>query len=97
MAGYIILMKFTQQGITTIKESPKRIEAAKALAEKLGIRVVGVWVTLGEYDLVAIGDAPDDHTAGLFAIALGSQGNVSTQTMRAFSEEEFKAIVSKLP
>lgn len=97
MAGYAILMKFTHQGITTVKESPKRIEAAKALAEKLGIRVVGVWVTLGEYDFLAIGDAPDDQTVGLFALALSSAGNVTTQTMRAFSEDEFKAIVSKLP
>jgi uncharacterized protein with GYD domain len=97
MAGYVMLMKFTQQGITDVKESPKRIDAAKALAEKMGIQVVGVWVTMGAYDLVAIGDAPDDQTMGTFALALGSAGNVSTQTMRAFSEEEYKAVVGKLP
>ena len=97
MPGYISLMKFTKQGIANIKESPKRIEQGKAAAEKLGIRVVGVWVTMGEYDLVAVCDAPDDQAVAVFQLALAGLGNVTTQTMRALSEEEFAQVVSKLP
>ncbi len=97
MPGYIILYKYTQQGLATIKESPERIKKAKALVEKLGGRVVGVWVTMGEYDLVSVGEFPDDQTAAAFALTHSRLGTVTTQTMRAFSEEEFAQIVSKLP
>ena len=97
MPGYISLMRFTKQGLDDIKGSPKRIEEAKAGAEKLGIRVVGVWVTMGEYDLVAVCDAPNDQAVAVFQLALACQGNVTTQTMRALSEEEFAQVVSKLP
>ena len=97
MPGYIGLYKFTQQGLANIKSSPERIKQAKALAEKMGMRVVGVWATMGEYDLVTIGDVPDDQTAAVFALALAGQGNVTVRTMRALSEEEFAQVVSKLP
>ena len=97
MPGYISLMKYTKQGIASIKDSPKRIEQGKAAAEKLGIRVVGVWVTMGEYDMVAVCDAPNDEAIAVFQLALARLGNVTTQTMRALSEEEFAQMVSKLP
>lgn len=97
VAGYITLVKFTSQGAANIKESPKRIAEGKALAEKLGIKTVGVWATMGEYDMVLIGDAPDDLTVATFSIALSSLGNVTTQTMRALSEQEFGQVLSRLP
>jgi uncharacterized protein with GYD domain len=97
MPGYISLYKFTQQGVANIKDSPQRIKDAKAAAEKLGIKVVGVWVTMGEYDLVAVCDAPSDEAVAVFTLALARLGNVSTQTMRALSEDEFAKVVSKLP
>ncbi len=97
MPGYITLMKYTKQGLADIKESPERIKQAKAAAEKMGIRVVGVWVTMGEYDLVTIGDAPNDQTIAAFSLALAKLGNVTTQTMRALSEDEFAQVVGKLP
>jgi uncharacterized protein with GYD domain len=98
MAGYVCLMKFTNQGITNVKEMPtKRLPMVKAMAEKMGARVVGVWMTTGAYDLVTVVDVPDDHTAGILALALASQGNVTTETMRAFSEDEFADMIAKLP
>ena len=96
MPGYNGLLKYTSQGIADIKESPVRIEQGKAKAEKMGISVVGAWITMGQYDLVIVGDAPDDKTMAAFMLALGGQGNVTTQTMRAFSEDEFKEVVGKL-
>ena len=97
MPGYVTLYKFTQQGVSTIKDSPQRIKQVKALAEKMGIKVVGVWVTMGEYDLIAIADVPDDQTAAAFALIVAKQGNVTTQTMRAFSEDEYAQLVGKVP
>jgi len=97
MPAYITLYKYTQEGLADIKESPNRILQAKALIEKLGGRSIGVWVTMGEYDLVAVGEAPNDEVAAQYALMMGGAGNVTTQTLRAFSEEEFARIVSRLP
>jgi uncharacterized protein with GYD domain len=97
MPGYIGLLKFTQQGLSDIKNSPERIKQSKALAEKMGIRPIGTWVTMGPYDLVIIGEAPDDQTMAAFTLALAKAGNVTTTTMRALSEEEFAQVVARLP
>jgi len=92
-----MLMKYTQKGIADLKGSPERIKQAKAALEKLGGRMVGVWVTMGQYDLVGIADLPNDEAAAIMALSLGSLGNVTTQTMRALSEDEFAEVVAKLP
>ena len=97
MPTYVTLYKFTDQGIKGIKEIPNRIEEAVKNYEKMGGKVIGVYPVLGEYDIVAIGEAPSDETAMTFALALGSQGNVRTTTLKAFTTEEFKEIVKKLP
>ncbi len=96
MAGYISLLRFTKEGISAIKDAPRSIDQMKEMAQKMGARVVGVWVTMGQYDLVAVVDAPDDQTAAMLVLNLASQGHVTTETMRAFSEDEFRAIVGKL-
>jgi uncharacterized protein with GYD domain len=97
MPGYIGLLKYTPQGLADMKSAPERMKQSKALAEKMGIRHVGTWVTMGPYDLVIIGDAPDDQTVAAYSLALSRTGNVTTTTMRAFSEDEFAQVVSKLP
>ena len=97
MPGYIQLLKVTQQGAANWKAAPGDMRLGKAEAEKIGIRNIGFWVTMGEYDVVAIWDAPDDQTMAAFALAAASRGDIATQTMRAFSDEEFAQIVSKLP
>lgn len=96
MPGYVGLLKYTPQGIATIKDSPERIKQGRALAEKLGAKIVGVWVTMGKYDLVVIGDFPNDQAAATWALSLARQGNVTTQTMRALSEDEFAEVVGKM-
>jgi uncharacterized protein with GYD domain len=97
MPAYIGLLKYTQQGLADIKNGPERINQSKALAEKMGIRHIGTWVTIGPYDLVIIGDAPDDQTVAAFSLALARGGNVTTTTMRALSEDEFAQVVARLP
>ena len=92
MASYVVLGKFTDQGIKTVKDSPTRAEAFKKVCEGVGARLVGVQWTIGAYDLVAMLEGTEEAvTAAL--LKLGSAGNVSTQTLRAYSADEFKAIL----
>ena len=97
MAAYITLFRWTDKARADLKGSPERTRLNKALAEKMGCRVIGVWVTEGEYDLVGVWEAPDDQTSSVFMLMVAASGYVATQTMRAFSEEEFAQIISKLP
>ena len=97
MPTYIVLSKYTQQGMHNIKESPARFDAAKKAMQSMGGDLKQVFLTMGQYDLVVIVEAPDDETIAKFALATGALGNVSTQTLRAFTEDEFRKLVAGLP
>ncbi len=97
MPNYVILMKLTDQGAKTIKDAPGRVEAGIKAFEKMGGKVIGFYAVMGEYDYVAVGEAPSDEVATTFALGLGLLGNVKTTTLRAFTKEEFAAMVKKLP
>lgn len=97
MATYISLVNYTEQGIKSIKDSPKRVDGVRALAKKLGGSMDAVYLTMGAYDLVAISDFPDAEAAAKFALTLGSLGNVRTTTLQAFDEDQFRGIVAALP
>jgi uncharacterized protein with GYD domain len=96
MATFITLANFTDQGIKGVKDSPKRAEAFKAMAAKAGVSVNVYW-TLGHYDLVVVVEAPDAATATSLNLAVASLGNVRTETLTAFSAEEFGRILGKMP
>jgi uncharacterized protein with GYD domain len=97
MPTYISLMKYTAKGIETIKDAPERTEVAMKGLEQMGGKLIGVYSVLGEYDLVAIAEAPSDEIAMAYLLALGADGNVRTTTMKAFTWEEAAAIIEKLP
>jgi len=97
METYIILGKYTQQGISRIKEGPGRIEAARKAMEAAGGRMVAWYLTMGRYDFVVIAEAPNVKAAASVLLATGAQGNVSTETLHALTEAEFKDVVSSLP
>jgi uncharacterized protein with GYD domain len=97
MATYIALCNWTEKGIASYPETVDRGDAANEAFGKLGGRLVDLYWTLGQYDVVAIMEFPDDETATAAAVALGGQGNIRTQTLRAFGREEMTAILSKLP
>ncbi len=97
MPNYVILMKLTDQGAKAIKDAPGRIEAGIKAYEKMGGKIIGFYAVMGEYDYVAVGEAPSDEVATTFALGLGSLGNVKTTTLRAYTKEEFAAMVKKLP
>ncbi len=97
MAKFISLINYTPQGIDKIKESPNRLDAFKQLCESMGATVEGFFLTMGRYDIVVIVDAPDLKTAAKVILATGSAGAVSTETLPAFTEEEFRQVISELP
>ena len=97
MVRHVMLLKFTDKGIASVKESPSRAEAFRAAAAKAGATVESQFWTLGEYDGVVVFTAPDDTAATAVVLELGRHGNVRTCMMRAFNASEFKEIVGKLP
>jgi uncharacterized protein with GYD domain len=97
MPTYIGLYKLTDQGAKTIKDAPARIEAGIKSSEKMGAKVIGFYAVMGEYDYVAVGEFPSDEVAATFSLAVSSLGNVKITTLRAFTKEEFAAMVKKLP
>jgi len=96
MAKYIILVNWTDQGIRSVKESPKRLDAARALAKKHGAELKDFYMTMGEFDMVSHIDAPNDESVAKFILGLGGSGNVRTKTLKAFSEDEYRKIIGSL-
>src|SRR3989337_1061398 len=97
METYIILGKWTQQGVAKVKEAPARIEAARKATEAAGGKMVAWYLTMGRYDFVVITEAPNVQAAAAVLLATGSQGNVRTETLHALTESEFKNVVAALP
>ena len=97
MAKFISLVKYTAKGIENIKESPNRLDAVKQLCESMGARVDSFYLTMGSYDMVLIVDAPNPETAAKMILTVTSGGSVSTETLTAFAEEEYRKMISELP
>ena len=97
MPTYINLLRYTQQGMTNIKDSPNRLDAARQALQAAGGDLKGFYLTMGQYDAVVIAEAPDDEAAARFALATGALGNVRTETLRAFTEDEFRQLLGSLP
>ena len=97
MPTYVTLCKYTEQGIKAIKESPSRPERVKQGLKALGGELKSFHLVQGRFDAIVIADLPNDEAVAKFALATGSQGNVRTETLRAFTEEEFRRIISGLP
>ena len=96
MATYVALASFTEQGIRNVKDSPERIETFRAMTEKLGVTIKSIYYTVGAYDIVAVIEGSEEAATSAL-LKLGSLGNVRTQTMRAYSPEEMKTIISRMP
>ena len=96
MATYILLASFTEQGIRNVKDTTKRADAFRDLAKGSGASLKEIYWTLGQYDIVAIVEAPDETAMTGLGLALGKSGNVRTQTLRAFSQADMNGILAKL-
>jgi uncharacterized protein with GYD domain len=96
MATYVGLIQFTDQGIRNIRETVKRGDAAAAQADKMGMKIVEEFWTMGAYDAVVVFEAPDDETMSAFMLKIGSLGNVKSHTLRAFRRSEMEKILVKI-
>jgi uncharacterized protein with GYD domain len=97
METFVILGKYTERGVGHIKESPARVQAVRKAVEAAGGKWLGWYLTMGQYDFVLIVQATNAQAAASLLLTVGSQGNASTETLRAFTEEEFKGLVAALP
>ena len=96
MVTYVVLAKFTDQGVKNAKNSPKRAEAFRQMAKTFGATVKEIFWTQGRYDIVMIVEAPDEHSATALNLSLSALGNIRTESLRAFSSEEMMKIVAKM-
>jgi uncharacterized protein with GYD domain len=96
MAHYVMLLKYTDQGIRSVKDTTKRAAAFAEAAERAGARVTSTLWTMGPYDLVVHAEAPNDETVGALAIGVAKLGNVSVQTLRGFTASEVDGILKKV-
>ena len=97
MSTYVVLINFTEQGIRTISEWPDRVDNARQAIEKAGGRLQQVFLTMGEYDVVAIVELPNDEVAASVLLSLGRLGNLKSTTLKAFPEQEARKIIQGLP
>ncbi len=96
MTTYILLANWTEQGIRSVKDAPKRLDAAKKALTDMGGKFQSVYMTMGDFDLVGVYEAPDDAVAARFTLMLGMLGNVRTRTLKAFPEQAFREIINSL-
>jgi uncharacterized protein with GYD domain len=97
MVTYIGLLSFTDKGIQGIKQSTQRAAAAKEVGQKMGVNMRDIWWTLGQHDIVCVLEAPDEASITAFNLAIAGQGNVRSQSLRAFSAAEMDKVLAKLP
>ena len=96
MPTYVVLANWTDQGIRTVKKSPQRLDATRKAIEAAGGKLLGFYLTMGRYDEVLIVEGPSDEVAAAVALSAGSEGNVRTETMKAFTENQYREIISKV-
>jgi len=97
MPTYIVLGNFTEQGIENVRDAPERFEKVEELKRSLGGELKGIYPTLGQYDFVAVSEMPDDVSAAQVNLTSAMAGNVRTETLKAFSREEFREVLDGLP
>ncbi len=96
MTIYVMLANLTDAGAKTVGDSPTRLDTAKRLLKEMGGDFKSFFLTMGDYDFVAVYEAPDDAIAARFTLQLGSLGNVRTKTLKAFPEAAYREIIASL-
>ena len=96
MPTYVMLATWTDQGIRSAKDSPRRLDAAKKALKEMGGDFKSFFLTMGDYDMVAVYEAPDDAVAARFNLQLGAMGNIRTRTLKAFPEAAYREIINSL-
>jgi uncharacterized protein with GYD domain len=97
MPTYVSLVKWTEQGIKDVKESPQRLDAVKQAFSAAGGQLTDFYLVLGEYDMVVVAEFPDDEAYTTTLLAIASRGAVRTTTLKAFTEDEYRRIIAAVP
>ena len=97
MPTFILSLNWTEQGIRSVKETPKRAQAIRELGKRMGVDIKSIYLTTGDSDLLAIVEAADDDNVAKFALTLAAAGNMRTRTVRAWPEAEALKLMSELP
>lgn len=96
MPTYISLCQWTQKGIENVKDSPTRLDAAKKAFKAAGGEMKAFFMTLGQYDFVTIAEFPDDATAAKVLLTLAAAGSIRTESLKAFTEDEYRKVLGSL-
>lgn len=96
MTIYIMLANWTEQGVRAIKDSPRRLDKAKEALQDMGGEFRSIFMTMGDYDLIAVYEAPDDAVAARFTLQVAQLGNIRTRTLKAFPETAYREIIASL-
>ena len=96
MASYVTLFHYTHQGIEHVKQSPDRVDTLKKMFSKHGAKIKDFYALLGQYDSLFIVEAPNDETVAKLSLYIAEQGNVRVETHRAFTEVEFRKLLSEI-
>ncbi len=97
MPHYIGLLRFTPQGIANIKQSPARLDAARKVAASIGGKITSWHLTMGHYDAVILTEFPDDDVCAKFMLSVAALGSITTETLKAFNEDEYRKVIASLP
>jgi uncharacterized protein with GYD domain len=97
MVTYVFLVRYTPSGIESIKDSPNRLEGAKKLLRSVGVELKAFYLLMGQYDVLYIVEGKDETAVARAALALSSSGKIKTETLRAFTEDEYRNIIGGLP
>ena len=93
MAIYVQLMKWTEQGRKNADTLPDRVEAVQKRVQDMGVKIIGHYLTMGQYDQIVICEAPDDETVAKISLLVAGRGNVATETVRAFTMDQVRALL----
>lgn len=97
MPKYVLLLNYTDDGLRNVKYLPQHVSAIRQAVEAAGGRLPQIFLTMGQYDLIAIIEAPSDQTCCSIALGLSSLGNVRSTTLKAFGEDKLAEIAENVP
>jgi uncharacterized protein with GYD domain len=93
MPVYVQLMKWTEQGRKNAETLPDRVDAVQKRVADMGVKIIGHYLTMGQYDQIVVCEAPNDETVAKISVMVAGRGNVATETMRAFTMEEVRKLI----
>ena len=96
MPTYICLVRWTAKGLENIKDSPSRLDAARKVFQSTGAIIKDFYMVTGQYDMVIVAEAPDDAAIAKAILSIAAKGTIKSETIRAFTEAEYRSIVSSL-